>query len=61
MRTHAERSTWVAYARVSTAEQAEKDLSLPAQCGFSHYRKAVLKFRLPTFRPADYQKRLFPE
>lgn len=38
MRTHAERSTWVAYARVSTAEQAEKDLSLPAQC------KAIAEF-----------------
>jgi site-specific DNA recombinase len=38
MRTHGERSAWVAYARVSTAEQAEKDLSLPAQ------RKAIAKF-----------------
>lgn len=27
-----DRHEWVAYARVSTAEQAEKDLSLPAQC-----------------------------
>lgn len=28
----------MAYARVSTAEQAEKDLSLPAQC------KAIAEF-----------------
>ncbi len=32
MRPRGERHDWVAYARVSTAEQAEKDLSLPAQC-----------------------------
>ncbi|MDP1917100.1 MAG: recombinase family protein [Myxococcales bacterium] len=32
MRPRDERRTWVAYARVSTTEQAEKDLSLPAQC-----------------------------
>ena len=38
MRTHSERSAWGAYARVSTAEQAEKDLSLPAPC------KAVAEF-----------------
>lgn len=38
MRSHGERRAWVAYARVSTAEQAEKDLSLPAQC------KAVAEF-----------------
>lgn len=38
MRTHGERRTWVAYARVSTAEQAERDLSLAAQC------KAIAEF-----------------
>jgi site-specific DNA recombinase len=38
MRTNAERGAWVAYARVSTAEQAEKDLSLPAQS------KAIAEF-----------------
>ncbi|MFI5301600.1 MAG: recombinase family protein, partial [Polyangiales bacterium] len=30
--THADRrSAWIAYLRVSTPEQAERDLSLPAQ------------------------------
>jgi site-specific DNA recombinase len=38
MRARGERSAWVAYARVSTSEQAEKDLSLPAQC------KAIAEF-----------------
>jgi DNA invertase Pin-like site-specific DNA recombinase len=38
MRPRGERRHWVAYARVSTAEQAEKDLSLPAQ------RKAIAEF-----------------
>ncbi len=38
MRPRGERRDWVAYARVSTAEQAEKDLSLPAQC------KAIAEF-----------------
>jgi hypothetical protein len=32
MRARGERRTWVASARVSTAEQAERDHSLPAQC-----------------------------
>jgi len=38
MRPRGERHDWVAYARVSTAEQAEKDLSFPAQC------KAIAEF-----------------
>lgn len=38
MRPRGDRRHWVAYARVSTAEQAEKDLSLPAQC------KAIAEF-----------------
>jgi site-specific DNA recombinase len=38
MPLRAERTAWVAYVRVSTAEQAEKDLSLPAQC------KAIAEF-----------------
>lgn len=38
MRARGERSAWVAYVRVSTSEQAEKDLSLPAQ------RKAIAEF-----------------
>jgi len=38
MRTRAERSAWVSYLRVSTVEQADRELSLPAQ------RRAVEEF-----------------
>lgn len=38
MRPRPERTAWVAYVRVSTAEQAERDLSLPAQ------REAIREF-----------------